>query len=358
MILNQFNRIQKDNNDLYQQAMMFQSQHERHQNSINAILSFLANVFRKTLEDQGSSQNVNDIISSLISNQNGNAQQASSHVVDLGDFFQGQPDHTTGMGGTHKRARGLLPPASGYEAQTRSPSSTGNTPYQPIGPQNPEMGHITELPENSPAETPPNLRQELETNPQERMMKIINDHNATNTSGMQLPEAEKLVANTPTSLNNDQRSKLINMMAGSAGNSPSGGAPSASAVSPRRSSLQNSNGNASADASATAAPSLSPIMRSPPISPPSLNQIAANNEDMNRLLQLQRQQDNKISELGERLGPLSPSGHIPGLDGNETYFNSQGNIDFDQFLNNSAFLDDDAGGGDGGGFRLQLWCGR
>lgn len=87
MILGAINQLQRNNNDLYSQALMFQNQHDRHQNSINAILNFLANVFRKTLED-GSHQNVGDIISSLMTNQGNQPSHQQGSVFDLGDFVQ------------------------------------------------------------------------------------------------------------------------------------------------------------------------------------------------------------------------------------------------------------------------------
>jgi len=45
---------------------------------------------------------------------------------------------------------------------------------------------------------------------------------------------------------------------------------------------------------------------------PSLNQIGANQEELARLQKLQVEQDAKINELSSLLGPLSPSGQIPG----------------------------------------------
>lgn len=351
LILGAINRIQQNNNDLYNQAMMFQNQHDRHQNSINAILNFLANVFRKTLEDQSSNQNVNDIISSLMSNQAGAGGHGS--VVDLGDFFQSQMDHSGTTGGPPKRARGLLPPIPGQTAQSSRTASV-STPYQGSHAQ---MGHVTELNEASPSESP-SLRQELEANPQERMMKIINDHNNANSSPMDLPKVEELVANTPNTLSNDQRSQLVNFMAGQA-NSPSSNSTPASAT---PSTQTRSRTSASAHGSGSAAnaapngaaastgnsstsaapPSLSPIMRSPQMVVPSLSQISANQEELARLQQLQSEQDAKINELGSLLGPLSPSGRIPGLDDPDTYFNQSGVDDFDQLFNSDAFVNDPA----------------
>jgi heat shock transcription factor len=350
LILGAINRLQRNNNDLYNQALMFQNQHDRHQNSINAILNFLANVFRKTLEDQSSNQNVSDIISSMLTSQ---GQQGHGNVVDLGDFIQTQMDPSGSLGGSGppKRARGLLPPIPPPEAssgQTYSnPSASAG--YNQDNTHNPQMGHVTELLDS---DTPPTLRQELENNPQERMMKIINDHNATNNAGFDLPEAAEIVANAPNTLNNDQRSQLVNFMAGQA--SPSASSPgtgSRPGTVPPKQPSSSPPAPAPADKSANA-PSLSPIMRSPQMPAPSLSHINANKDDLDQLQRLQSQQDSKISELGEMLGPLSPSGRIPGLDGQDGFFDAP-NVDLDQYFNSDAFLND-TNFGDGTDFNFNL----
>ena len=356
MILGAINRLQRNNNDLYNQALMFQSQHDRHQNSINAILNFLANVFRKTLEDQGSTQNVGDIISSMISSQG----QQSSHlgnIVDLGDFVQSQAGHTPAMGGPPKRARGLLPPipeqsSNGQSSRVQSVASTGSTPY--YGAQNPEMGHVTELADGQLSDTPPDLRQELQNNPHERMMKIINDHNATNTSGLDLPEAAEFVANAPNALNHDERSKLANLMVGqSASPGDTASTDAARDLSKNMPSMR-SNTSISPPPDLSTAPSLSPIMRSPQMVPPSLNEISTNGMDLEHLQRLQSEQDAKISEIGELLGPLSPSGHVPGLnDPSEPQYFDQ-NVDLDQYFDSNAFLNDTSFDGDGDDFNFNL----
>ncbi|CCT62757.1 related to heat shock transcription factor [Fusarium fujikuroi IMI 58289] len=286
LILGAINRLQRNNNDLYQQAVMFQNQHDRHQNSINAILNFLANVFRKTLEDQGNSQNVNDIISSMLTNQN---QQSAQHgsVVDLGDFIQ-QMDPSS-YGTPHKKAR--------------------------------------ELQENSPSDTnSPTLRQELEANPHEQMLKMINEHNATNNHGMDLPEAAELVANAPNTLSNAQRSKLVLTW------------PCQLCLPQPPSHLHPR--------------PLSPIM-GPPMAPPSLNEINTNQLDLDQLHRLQSEQDAKISELGSILGPLSPSGHVPGLGDTEAYFDPHP-ADFDQFFDSNALFGDGQYNTDGTDFNFSL----
>jgi heat shock transcription factor len=90
------------------------------------------------------------------------------------------------------------------------------------------------------------------------------------------------------------------------------------------------------------------------MAPPSLNEINTNQMDLDQLQRLQSEQDAKISELSNILGPLSPSGHIPGLgDDNGAYFDPQP-TDFDQFFDSNAFLGDAQYGADGNDFNFTL----
>ena len=359
LILNAINRLQRNNNDLYNQAVMFQTQHDRHQNSINAILNFLANVFRKTLEDQGNTQSVSDIISSMITNQ-GQQPAHQGSVVDLGDYFQAQLDPTGQFSTPHKKARGLLPPIPNQNnrGQPSRPRSTGGNSYIQ---HNPEMGHVTELIDGSPTDSSsPTLRQELETNPHERMMKIINDHNATNSHGLDLPEAAELVNNAPNTLNNDQRSKLVDFMASQSTSAPaSKTTPTTSGPSMNMPSMPSMPSSSVSPAppphpeAKPPMPSLSPIMQSP-MAPPSLHQIGGQQVDLDELQRLQNDQDAKIHEIGSLLGPLSPSGHIPGLEEDANAYFDHPQVDLEPYLDSSVFFNDSNFGGDGNDFNFNL----
>lgn len=367
LIKQTISRLQQTNNNLYNQALMFQSQHDRHQNSINAILSFLANLFRKSLEDQGNSQSVGDIIQTFIASQ-GQAGGHQGSVVDLGDFFQNGVDAGSSMGGPPpKRARGLLPPIPTQDAASGSRSNSRGS-LSHMNNLNSEMGHITELSEGSPADGSPNIRQELETNPQEQMMRIINDHNATNASGMDLPGAAEFVASAP-SLNQDQRDKLANLMARQAGSPASNtsniASPSASRPAPHNQANPQARQPPQArqsqarqpqaahppppTAEAPATPSLSPIMRSSGMDPLAMNQINHNQTELDQLERLQSQQDQKIAELHELLGPLSPSGRVPNYDEAGVGFDPN-TMDFDQYFDFNNTLDDTTFGGVGDDF--------
>ncbi|RCI11291.1 hypothetical protein L249_7125 [Ophiocordyceps polyrhachis-furcata BCC 54312] len=348
MILGHINRLQRDNNELFNQALIFQSQHDRHQNSINAILNFLANVFRKTLDD-GSNQNVGDIISSLMTTGQNNQSSQQGSVFDLGDLVQSQVDPTASLGGTVKRARGLLPPIpSRTEDPGPSPTQKAQQ-YHPLATHNPEMGHVTELLDS--ADASPRLRQELETNPQERMMKIINDHNATSSPSVTLPEmtTAEMVANATRPLDRDQRKSLVDLMSKQALSASHGPAmanakASSAGVTPQQAPASPVDGMAPP-------PSLSPILRSPTMVPPSLQQINSNRVDLDQLQQLQSEQDAKIHELSEMLGPLSPSGQIPGV--GETFFESP-SVDLEQYFESDDFLQGPGFNADGNDFNFNL----
>ena len=344
-ISSMLSKMRQEHSQLYQQAVMFQSMHERHENSINAILTFLANVFRKSLEEgQSGVQNIQDLLASIlpIPNSQGHGQPPIP-TVDLGGFVNRAQNVTAA--GTPKRQQRLLPPVPVHhvsKAATLSPSATPSPAAQSAY-QRPQMGTVTELFDTSPGDTtsPSYIKNELQSNPQGGMMKIIRDTNAVNvnTSGIDLPN---VAATTPVSISNDQRNKMISIMANSASSTP--GAASTNGMPPT-----------TAGTSATTLPtnpvnplSLSPILANMPI-PPQLEDLQASSMQLDQLQQLQSQQASEIDHLSSLLGPLSPSGRIPGLDGSGQPNQNQGYfpVDFDQFLNQSAFGDPivTAGGG-------------
>ncbi|KDN61070.1 putative HSF-type DNA-binding protein [Colletotrichum sublineola] len=361
MIMTAIQRIQQDNTALYQQAVVFQSQHDRHQNSINAILNFLANVFRKTLEDQAGPQSVNDLLASIIPNSNNANSVPQGSVVDLGDYVQAaQKSANNNNMNLAKRRHAILPamPNGRTNAVSPPPASSSSTPK----PYNREMGTVTELYDTPPGDqtSPSNyLAQELETNPHESMMKIIHDTNANNSSSIDLPH---VVNNTPATMSNDQRNKMLSAMAGRSAipstNAPRSANPSVSSPNPPAPSVT-ATPETPPPMPATSGLSLSPIMGSA-VPPPSLQQINFNQEDLAALHRMQEEQAAKLDHLSSMLGPLSPSGRIPGINESGSgngYFD--GDLDIDQFLNADAFQGDNAYpgvnfNGDGNDFNFTL----
>ncbi|KAL2133258.1 hypothetical protein VTI74DRAFT_2681 [Chaetomium olivicolor] len=380
-ISNMLNKMRQDQNQLYQQAVLFQNMHERHENSINAILNFLANVFRKSLEEQGGTQTVQDLLASIIPNAQAHAQTQISPtggVVDLGGFVNQRPQTVTTVG-TPKRQQRLLPPIPHHQANRASTLSASTTPSPApqAAHQAPQMGTVTELFDTSPADTtsPAYIKNELRSNPQEGMMKIIQDTNAVNhtSAGIDLPD---VAAKTPASMSDDQRTQMLNIMAGSNASVPIHPRPSNASttttttttlpvVSPEAASVPGPTPPSiptTAAAAAAANLALSPGLSSIPM--PSLHEIQATQAELEQLQRLQNEQASQIDELTHLLGPLSPSGRIPGLDEhgnpNTSYFD---NVDYDQFINSNAFSDPNGfegltgagvGGDVGGGFDFSL----
>lgn len=339
-IFDAIQKLTKEHNQLYQQAIMFQNQHDRHENSINAILNFLANVFRKSLEEQGGVQNVNDLLASIIPNVQMPPQQGQGSVVDLGDWIQQQPRSATPTG-TPKRQHRLLPPIP--QAQTaRTPTpGAASTPF-PNYPNHPQsqMGHVTEVLDTPiDTSTPAYMKQELESNPQEGMMKIIQDANTN--AGNAAGDLRNVAANTSATLTNDQRNRMLSIMSG--GQSSASPTPAPSATSPSAPVDTNSSivgiPSTPGVTAASARNSLSPIM--PPVLPPSIQRISQTHEELERLQRLQHEQDQKLEDLNHILGPLSPSGRVPGLDDpNHGYFDE---LDLTQYLEPAVYNGDSVG---------------
>jgi len=338
-------RLRNEHNSLFQQAVVFQNMHDRHENSITAILNFLANVFRKSLEEQGGVQNVNDLLAGIIPNMQ-MPQNSSGSVVDLGDFLQQQANlGDTGAGSTPKRPQRLLPPIPAQQ-DARSPSSSA-TPNLYQNHQQRRMGSVEEVfdPPSEKSTTPAYLKQELESNPQEGMMKII--QNANSNAGPNSAGLSNLAANTSTNMTNDQRDRMLNIMSGAKQHStspvPSGATPPAAKV-PTAKTQAPLNLKTSATPPAINSTSLSPILRAAQdVQPPSIERMTQNTQELERLQRLQAEQADKLEQLNSLLGPLSPSGRIPGLEGDVNYFGND-DIDLNQYLDSSAFTNDGTGG--------------
>ncbi|KAI1418005.1 hypothetical protein F5Y13DRAFT_34354 [Hypoxylon sp. FL1857] len=333
-------RLRQEHNQLYQQAIMFQNMHDRHENSINAILNFLANVFRKSLEEQGGVQNVNDLLASIIPNVQIPPQQGQGSVVDLGDWVQQQVPTSSTPVGTPKRQHRLLPPIPQTQAAGTPPTTASTSPFTKYSNQQPQMGSVTEVFDTpTEASTPSYLKQELESNPQEGMMKIIQDAN-TNAGNVSV-DLPNMAAHTSATLTNDQRNRMLSIMSG--GHNSAAVTPASSVTSPPVSTDTRgaavgipSNGNAPPPSTRS---SLSPIL--PSVLPPSIQRISQTEEELEHLHRLQNEQAQKLEDLNHLLGPLSPSGRIPGLDDSTGYFDD--NIDLNQYIDSNAYTADGVG---------------
>jgi len=320
-------RLRKDHQHLLNQAVGFQSQHDRHENSINAILTFLATVYNRSLDG-----NVPQNFAQMFANGIPPHDQQQGNVVELNDPTN-QQQNTGNMSPQRRQQRLLMaPPTAGQgRASTLSPRSTTATP-QAANRGTPKSGTVEELFEQSqsPQDStqvkaePPNA-----TQPQ-RMLNLINNSNSSRPISDVTQFDDMLTqyenANGHSPLTDEQRSNMLNMMASS-----------------------------SAPGTNNALVSPTPT---PPPPAPMIDDLGLTQQEIDNLLQLQSEQDHKIASVKNTLQPLSPDGGAGILDPN-TYYHTDlndpnnANLDLDQYLDPGAFYtgsDPGAGNGEYGHF--------
>ena len=197
IISNTITKLRREHEQLYAQAANFQEQHTRHENSINAILTFLATVYNRSLQGQdGGAQNLVNSFAGVISQDHGN-------IVDMGDDYSLSPLNTTtavptatpsaNPQRTGKKQPLLLkaPPMSSESsnrASTLSPSSNLDSPQMRPNMRQPSAGHIEEVFDNSPRQQEVQTVQQQQPQqtttdqfPHRDIMSAIQDSNAQQT---------------------------------------------------------------------------------------------------------------------------------------------------------------------------------
>ncbi|CAG7927572.1 unnamed protein product [Penicillium olsonii] len=314
-------RLRKEHEQLYSQAANFQEQHTRHENSINAILTFLATVYNRSLQGQDGTQNLANSFAGAISQDQGN-------IVDVGDDYLGNAlGSMTSPNGQRamKRQQLLLkaPPAAGdNRASTISPAASG--PYETRSrghtrqPSASQPGHVEEVFDHSPQLGSSNLSQGQGDDrvPQQDIMSVIQNSNARNGLATNFSEFPNVLSslenhggNVPLTAN--QRADMLRLMANETG---------------------------SADQPAGVAPNNALISPNPPPMPHNYSgRLASTRQEIDNLVKMQAEQDRSVQNLTSLLQPLSPNGTIPGID-------QDGNVpppplDLDTIFNNDYFTD-------------------
>lgn len=338
-------QLQSNQNEIVQRAHKFEEMHHRHENSITAILNFLANVFRKSLEENGGAQNISDMLASILPQHGPNHAMPTGSVQDLSDYLQ-QHNSTKNRASPSptlpKRPQHLLPGIPGDPNVSAPPENAlglpaSPTPYSSSSHQAPR---VTEVFDTSPSDTtsPNNIRNELQSNPEETMLKIMGETNARMTPGVDLPEA---AAATSAKMPSGQRNKMVSSMSRRTA-TPSNNR----SVSPFRPPTIPATTPIPPTTSAFPTPtatqpgtSLSPILNN--TKPPSLQEVSRQQNGISQVEALQRNIGHDINSLAQLAAPLSPNGQIMGIDGFQNggtdYFgDSNNNFDFNQYLDTSA----------------------
>lgn len=356
-------RLKRENENLYAQADSFSQLHNRHETSINAILSFLATIYNRSLDGQNGGADLARMFAGAV-NQD---QHQQGSVVDLSNMNQGQAN---GNVSPMRRAPRLLMAGPGQQGSNNSgttghvsnvstPSSGnkssnfGRLASTPNNQQTPQSGAIEEVFENSPGRSPestttvkpdptsvdsPSSNNNNQSStptqnrgqPRRNIVDLINSTNANvspSQKDMEFPEVLRhyQTANGQSPLTTQQRDQMLDLISSTSEGPQSGGL------------------------NAISSPSQMPV--------PNFDQIQYSQAEIDRLMQLQQEQDNKISQVSNMLGPLTPGGAIPGVDQSHGYGFPNGgqspNVDLDQFLDTGAYYNGsvDAGmGGAGYGF--------
>ncbi|KFY68514.1 hypothetical protein V498_10620, partial [Pseudogymnoascus sp. VKM F-4517 (FW-2822)] len=296
-------RLRKEHNDLYSQAVAFQTLHDRHESSINAILTFLATVYNRSLDGQGGPN-----IAQMFANTQD--QHHTGSVVDLGNVNSGAPNASP----IRRQQRLIMPPPSANGSST-GPSTTSTANYRPT----PQPGAIEELFESSTTNSPP-MKPESSSPATNNIIELINSTNANapQNRDMAFPDALHHYENSngASPLSAAQRADVLRAMASNSA------APGMDALAP------------------------------PPAPPQNLAQMGYTDSELEELARMQREQDGRIEEVENMLSPLTPrlgSGPGPGTDGYFGDATAGGNLDLDMYLDPNAYYGDPATGDVGGG---------
>lgn len=277
-------RLRDENNQYIRQAGAMVAAHERHETSINAILTFLATFYNRSNQSQGD-------VGAMFANAMP-SNQPQGNVVDMGDFDGGSTPDPISMQMIKTPARrplALLPPpdhrsrpaSAGLDQSSRANTSTPttNTQQQKTPPVNNNFkpGTTERFPvsaRSTPSAASPNNAD---------IMNVINTANAntsTTTSNPDfdfnaaLQQFENANGNAP--LTSEQRQSVLSMMANNSGTTTP---------------LIDNGVNPWAQG---------------------LDHFYNNSQQIEALQRMQEEQDWKMQDLADRLQPLSPSG-IPGL---------------------------------------------
>lgn len=294
-------QLKQQNDTFYRQATAFQALHDRHENSINAILTFLATFYNRSMEGQAGQNLVN-----MFSNMAQQGGQQTGSVVE--DFTEAVPESNNTMQ-RFKRPQLLLPAPTVAAAPQGMPGMAQTAPNSARTSTSPMNGDRTSRTASArpPSSQPPTHT--TSTSPQvkndaptpdvlqsvpdsDQMMSLINGVNATNATspGTTAPSFDfnsaldhYQNANGNSPLTPQQRDDMLTMISNS-----QGGSHNNALVSPT------------------------------PPAMPDMNQFRETQKQLEILTNLQKSQDSKVHELSRRLQPLSPTGTIPGVaDANE-----------------------------------------
>lgn len=324
VISNLLQQTREQHKQLYGQAAAFQSLHDRHESSINAILTFLATVYNRSLEGQDG-QNVANMFAGALpqeyqENNTGQPQRT----------FRRQPLLLKAPPGNHPKGQVLSPSSNStvnspllHSQQALSPNQFQSYSVRTRGggqvAQSPAVQTLSEAqsPSNrsspSPQVAPVSQDTDMNQIPEADILSMINSANASTLplsnvrAQMRFPEAfsHLQTAEGQSPLTANERNDMLQLMAN--GNAAT--------------TMQNGNNNAL-------------IFPTPP-EVPNMQQYSMTKDQLDLLGQSLKEQDQKVNELNQILAPLSPSGSIPGVTDSQVFNGDM--LELDQYFNSRDY---------------------
>lgn len=312
------------------QALAYQSLHDRHESSINAILTFLATVYNRSLGEGQGAPNFGNVLSGAIS-QNA---QAQGNVVDVGDYS----DQTTTPNQRLFRRPPLLLKGPEPHSQNRQNSAANN----PL-PQSPS--HL--LPAQAQRYNP--ARQTTSSAASPLVQDLFSPANSNRSS--QSPQVRPAGENTEHLMPEADIMSMINSVNG---NNTAFSPGTCMDFPEALTHLQNADGQIPLTdrqrtdalrqiASANPSEHSNNALTSP--SAPSINPAQFNGMTKDQLEFLgnaMKAQEQKVDSLSQSLAPLSPSGSIPGLN-SDVQYNGSDSLDMDTIFNTGAYFNNEQG---------------
>ncbi|KAL3702755.1 Heat shock transcription factor [Talaromyces marneffei ATCC 18224] len=287
IISSTISKLRREHEQLYAQAANFQEQHSRHENSINAILTFLATVYNRSLQGHDGPQNIANSFSGIISQDQGN-------VVDVGDNFALSTLGNDLASGTPRfKKQPLL---------LKAPPQVNTT--------NNQVQDVT-----SPPTTAPSRPSQDQRKPQRDIMSMIQLSNAANGTPTTFADFPNIVNSLETSGGNSaltpkQRADMLRQIA-------------------RDTTVTDPTIASSNNALVTPTP--------PPMPVDYTAQLANTRNEIDNLMKMQAEQDRSVQNLTNLLQPLSPTGQIPGLQDGHV---PPPSLDLDQIFNSHDYFTD------------------
>jgi heat shock transcription factor len=342
LISNVLTQIKRQNEELYSRATSFQALHDRHENSINAILTFLATFYNRSLEGNANGMNLADMFPPA-------RQQPHGNVVDVDDYPM-QETHKSPQVQRNKRPLAILPAPAANQQDLLSTMTTGRA--------------TTVSPTNRPIASPitrPGSRQSV-------FRPSISSSRQPSSAFSAPPDRDSLSAGpvkaeSPSTLSplpeNDAIMSAIQNANASAGQSTN--QPPNFDYAAALSNYQTQDGHVpltdqqrnevlSQIVNNTSAQNTNNALTNP--NPPEMNnllndlaQYQATQQQLEMLQKLSDQQNSKIQHIHERILPLSPTGQITGIDDQGDYFDTaalgepgQYDLNMDQFIPDEDFF--------------------